>query len=184
MRTTVFNNKLYQLIGILSARRFHQCRSTCLHLALISRPSCGLSPTLYLSVASITSLLSRYMTSRRPLSIQELAARSRPTGYDPSKSFKDLLCIATAESDAGEQAKSTDDLESAFIHYARASALLLEDFPTHPKFAEFTSFQKDTISVASPTFIHISKPTHGQLTMRGNSMVKLHRTHSECSNLS
>ncbi|KAG9100185.1 hypothetical protein FRC06_004460 [Ceratobasidium sp. 370] len=85
------------------------------------------------------------MTSRRPFSIQELAARSRPTGYDPSKSLKDLLRIATAERDAGELAKAANDVESAFIHFAKASTLMLEDLPTHPKFAELTANQKEAV---------------------------------------
>ncbi|QRV99112.1 STAM-binding protein [Ceratobasidium sp. AG-Ba] len=87
------------------------------------------------------------MSSRRPFSIQELAARSRPTGYDASKSLKDLLRIATAERNAGDQAKDAGDVESAFIHYAKASTLMLEDLPTHPKFAELTSSQKDAVVV-------------------------------------
>ncbi|QRV85026.1 STAM-binding protein [Ceratobasidium sp. AG-Ba] len=70
------------------------------------------------------------MSSRRPFSIQELAARSRPTGYDASKSLKDLLRIATAERNAGDQAKDAGDVESAFIHYAKASPSCSKTPPT------------------------------------------------------
>ncbi|KAG8770067.1 hypothetical protein FRC12_004539 [Ceratobasidium sp. 428] len=100
------------------------------------------------------------MTSRRPFSIQELAARSRPTGYDPSKSLKDLLRIATAERDAGEQAKAANDVETAFIHFAKASTLMLEDLPTHPKFAELTSSQKEAVVV------------HGQMILDSLGAIK------------
>lgn len=93
------------------------------------------------------------MASRRPFSIQELAARSRPTGYDPSKSLKDLLRIATAERDAGEAAKAAGNIETAFIHFAKASTLMLEDLPTHPKFAELTASQKDAVILVSVSFV-------------------------------
>lgn len=93
------------------------------------------------------------MASRRPFSIQELAARSRPTGYDSSKSLKDLLRIATAERDAGEQAKDAGNIEAAFIHFAKASTLMLEDLPTHPKYAELTHSQKDAVILVSRSFV-------------------------------
>ncbi|KAJ1301286.1 hypothetical protein OPQ81_003691 [Rhizoctonia solani] len=85
--------------------------------------------------------------SRRPFSIAELAARSRPTGYDPSKSLKDLLRIATAERNAGDNARAAGDVEAAFIHYAKASTLMLEELPGHPKFLELTQAQKDAVQV-------------------------------------
>ncbi|CAE6415089.1 unnamed protein product [Rhizoctonia solani] len=85
--------------------------------------------------------------SRRPFSIAELAARSRPTGYDPSKSLKDLLRTATAERNAGDNARATGDVEAAFIHYAKASTLMLEELPGHPKFVELTTAQKDAVQV-------------------------------------
>ncbi|KAG8713629.1 hypothetical protein FRC09_018501 [Ceratobasidium sp. 395] len=87
------------------------------------------------------------MTSRRPFSIQALTARSRPTGYDPSKSLIDLLRIATAERDAGQQAKAANDVESAFIHFAKASTLILEEIPTHPRFDKLTQSLKEAVVV-------------------------------------
>lgn len=91
--------------------------------------------------------------SRRPFSIAELAARSRPTGYDASKSLKDLLRIATAQRDAGDAAKTAGDVEGAFIHYAKASTLMLEELPTHPRFGELTSSQKDAVVVVSAVIV-------------------------------
>ncbi|CAE6461682.1 unnamed protein product [Rhizoctonia solani] len=85
--------------------------------------------------------------SRRPFSIAELAARSRPTGYDPSKSLKELLRIATADRKAGDAAKAEGDVESAFIYYAKASTLMVEELPGHPKYAELTATQKDAVQV-------------------------------------
>ncbi|CAE6418291.1 unnamed protein product [Rhizoctonia solani] len=85
--------------------------------------------------------------SRRPFSIAELAARSRPTGYDPSKSLKDLLRIATAERNAGDNARATGDVEAAFIHFAKASTLMLEELPGHPKFVELTPAQQEAVQV-------------------------------------
>ncbi|QRV99114.1 Tyrosine kinase catalytic domain protein [Ceratobasidium sp. AG-Ba] len=87
------------------------------------------------------------MTSRRPFSIRELAARSWPTGFDSSKSLKDLLHIAAAERNAGDQAKANNNIDGAFIHYAKGSTLLLEDLPTHPKFDELTPTQKVAVAV-------------------------------------
>ncbi|KAF8596164.1 hypothetical protein BDV93DRAFT_455374 [Ceratobasidium sp. AG-I] len=89
------------------------------------------------------------MAYRRPLSIQELATRSRPTGYDPSMSLKDLIRLATAERDAGERAIAAGSIETAFIHFAKASTLMLEDLPTHPLYAELTHTQKNAVVVVS-----------------------------------
>ncbi|KAG8704642.1 hypothetical protein FRC08_002117 [Ceratobasidium sp. 394] len=85
------------------------------------------------------------MTSHRPLAISELANRVRPTGYDPAKSPKDQLRLATAERDAGEQAKSQGDLENAFIHFGKAATLMLEELPTHPKYNELSPAQKEAV---------------------------------------
>ncbi|CAE7130661.1 unnamed protein product [Rhizoctonia solani] len=85
--------------------------------------------------------------SRRPFSIAELAARSRPTGYDATKSLKDLLRIANSECNAGDNARSTGDVEFAFIHYAKASTLMLEELPGHPKFVELTPAQQEAVQV-------------------------------------
>ncbi|KAG8770065.1 hypothetical protein FRC12_004537 [Ceratobasidium sp. 428] len=74
------------------------------------------------------------MDTRRPFSIDELVACSQSTDYDPSKSFNDLLKIVAAECDAGEQARAANDLEIAFIHFTKASNLVLIDLPTHPEY--------------------------------------------------
>jgi hypothetical protein len=93
--------------------------------------------------------------SRRPFSIAELAARSRPTGYDPSRSLKDLLRIATLERKAGDEAKSAGDVESAFIHFAKASTLMLDELPTHPRFVELTPSQKEAVQLVRFFFCFI-----------------------------
>ncbi|KAG8712368.1 hypothetical protein FRC11_000320 [Ceratobasidium sp. 423] len=85
--------------------------------------------------------------SRRPFSIAELAARSRPTGYDVSMSLRDLLRMATAERKAGDTAKADGDIESAFIHYAKASTMMVEELPGHPKYSDLTPAQKDAVQV-------------------------------------
>ncbi|KAH7322113.1 hypothetical protein B0J17DRAFT_554590, partial [Rhizoctonia solani] len=72
----------------------------------------------------------------QPLSIAEVAARSRPTGYDPSESLKDILRIATVERDAANNALASGDFEAAFIHYMKASTIILEELPRHPAFKE------------------------------------------------
>ncbi|KAG8776408.1 hypothetical protein FRC12_000917 [Ceratobasidium sp. 428] len=101
------------------------------------------------------------MTSPRPLSIQALAARSQPTGYDPSKSLEDLLRIAITEHDAGEQAEAANDTDSAFIHFAKASTLMLTELPNHPKFGELTQSQNEAIV------------THGQMMNDSLSAIEL-----------
>ncbi|KAG9090228.1 hypothetical protein FS749_000727 [Ceratobasidium sp. UAMH 11750] len=73
------------------------------------------------------------------------SARSHPTGYDPRQVAQGLLRIATAERDAGEHAQAANDVESAFIHFAKASTLMLEDLPTHRKFAKLTASQKEAV---------------------------------------
>ncbi|CAE6434950.1 unnamed protein product [Rhizoctonia solani] len=85
--------------------------------------------------------------SRQPFSIAQLAARSRPTGYEASKSLKDILRIATIERNAGDNARTSGDVEAAFIHYTKASIIMLEELPGHPKFGGLTEAQKDAVQV-------------------------------------
>ncbi|KAG8742734.1 hypothetical protein FRC10_001008, partial [Ceratobasidium sp. 414] len=97
-------------------------------------------------VSSLRSRIFGTMPSRRPSSILELAAHVRPTGYDSLKSSKDVLRIATAERDSGNQAKSQGDLESAFIHFGKAATLIFEEFPTHPGYDGLTPVQKHALA--------------------------------------
>jgi hypothetical protein len=97
------------------------------------------------------------LDTRRPLTLQELTARSRPTGYDPSKSLKALLWISDAELNAGQQAEADDDLESAFLSYSKASTLLLEELPTHPEFSALTPHQIQAIKVVSALAIDLDR---------------------------
>ncbi|KAG9076760.1 hypothetical protein FS749_011415, partial [Ceratobasidium sp. UAMH 11750] len=100
------------------------------------------------------------MTSHRPLAISELANRVGPTGYDPAKSLKDQLRLATAERNAGDQAKSQGDFENAFIHFGKAATLMLEELPTHPKYNELRPDQKEAVVL------------HGQLILDSMTEIK------------
>ncbi|KAG8705518.1 hypothetical protein FRC08_001636, partial [Ceratobasidium sp. 394] len=88
------------------------------------------------------------------------SARSHPTGYDPRQVAQGLLRIATAERDAGEHAQAANDVESAFIHFAKASTLMLEDLPTHRKFAKLTASQKEAVVL------------HGQMILDSPGAIK------------
>ncbi|KAF8751146.1 kinase-like protein [Rhizoctonia solani] len=72
------------------------------------------------------------MEQSRPLSLAELIARARPTGYSVKEKFKTSLHIALGEVKAGQSAKDTGDIEWAFVHFAKAHIILAEELPTHP----------------------------------------------------
>ncbi|CAE6434359.1 unnamed protein product [Rhizoctonia solani] len=76
------------------------------------------------------------MDQERPLSIVELTARSKPTGYNAKKSFRTSLRIALDEMEAGRTAKDAKEIEQAFIHLTKAHTLLTEELPTHPKYPD------------------------------------------------
>ncbi|KAG9076504.1 hypothetical protein FRC06_009472 [Ceratobasidium sp. 370] len=94
------------------------------------------------------------MTSRRPFSISELFARVLPTGYDPAKSPKVILRTAIAERNAGELAESEGDLERAFVHFGKAATLMVDEFPTHPRFNELTPTEKEAVRLHTGVVLH------------------------------
>ncbi|KAH7319525.1 hypothetical protein B0J17DRAFT_724058 [Rhizoctonia solani] len=85
------------------------------------------------------------MEQQRPLSVVELTARSRPTGYNAKKSFRTSLRIALDEFKAGQTAKNGGDVEGAFIHLTRAHTLLTEQLPTHPRYSELEPHGQEAV---------------------------------------
>ncbi|KAJ1299797.1 hypothetical protein OPQ81_000696 [Rhizoctonia solani] len=85
------------------------------------------------------------MDRQRPLSIAELTSRSKPTGYNPKKSFRTSLRIALDEIKAGRAAKDEEDIEQAFIRFSKAHTLLTEELPSHPRYPELEPQAQDAV---------------------------------------
>ncbi|CAE6436218.1 unnamed protein product [Rhizoctonia solani] len=85
------------------------------------------------------------MDQQRPLSIAELTARSKSTGYNAKRSFKNSLGLALDEIKAGQTANNGGDVERAFIHFSKAHTLLTEELPTHPRYSELESHSQEAV---------------------------------------
>ncbi|KAF8671479.1 Protein kinase domain [Rhizoctonia solani] len=85
------------------------------------------------------------MEQSRPLSLAELIARARPTGYSVKEKFKTSLHIALGEVKAGQSAKDTGDIEWAFVHFAKAHIILAEELPTHPRYSILEPFFQNAV---------------------------------------
>ncbi|TDL27903.1 Mov34-domain-containing protein [Rickenella mellea] len=71
---------------------------------------------------------------QRPSSIAELAERALGGLWDPEKDFKHWLRVAERSRKSGKDAADAGDLESAFVHYAKAAALILDKMPSHREY--------------------------------------------------
>ena len=80
-------------------------------------------------------------TTRRPLSIAELADRALHNLWDPSRSLKQWLKAADGFRKAGSSYADAGELEAAFVEFAKAATIILEKLPTH----------KEYYTVLSPT---------------------------------
>lgn len=86
----------------------------------------------------------------RPSSIQELAAKAlRSTDtWDPSKELKYWLRVAEHARHLGQDFEKGNDIENAFVEYAKAATLILQKIPTHRDFLQrLNSTQRETLSI-------------------------------------
>ena len=70
----------------------------------------------------------------RPATIAELADRARDDQWDPSKGVKHWLKTGESIRRAGKAYVQANDLESAFVEYAKAATLVLEKLPSHREY--------------------------------------------------
>src|SRR5258707_7392205 len=88
--------------------------------------------------------------THHPRSLDELTELSRPTTYDPGRSFKDQLRAIDALRNQSIHHKEKNDLESAYIYMAQAAAIMLKKLPYHSQYDILTPRQKkDLASVRS-----------------------------------
>ncbi|THU81865.1 hypothetical protein K435DRAFT_767069 [Dendrothele bispora CBS 962.96] len=81
-------------------------------------------------MASSSSSHSR-RSNRRPAMISELAIEAQNHNWDENGSLKYFLRIADRSRKAGKTAVENNDLETAFVMFARAATIVLEKLPTH-----------------------------------------------------
>ncbi|TFL07342.1 hypothetical protein BDV98DRAFT_557700 [Pterulicium gracile] len=73
-------------------------------------------------------------SSRRPSSILELAQLAQRDAYDLTKPLKHYLRLAEKHRAAARDALQREDLEAAFVEFAKAATLVLEKLPKHAEF--------------------------------------------------
>lgn len=83
----------------------------------------------------------------RPATIQELAKRAEDSYvWDPSISFKDWLKTAEKARHTAQELDQFGDMENAFVYYATAATLILQDIPKHRDYySRLDAVQRDTL---------------------------------------
>jgi hypothetical protein len=71
---------------------------------------------------------------RRPATIAELADRARDDQWDPSKGVKHWLKTGEGHRRAGKHYADANDLENAFVEFAKAATIVLEKLPSHREY--------------------------------------------------
>ncbi|KAF9447999.1 kinase-like protein, partial [Macrolepiota fuliginosa MF-IS2] len=71
---------------------------------------------------------------RRPASIGELAEWAIDFDWDPSREFKPCLRMAERSNSQAKAQLEQDNLESAFMYFARTATIVLEKLPIHPDY--------------------------------------------------
>ena len=82
-----------------------------------------------------TNGTSIYAPRHRPATIAELADRARDDHWDSSKGVKHWLKVGENHRRAGKAYVEANDLESAFVEYAKAATLVLEKLPSHREYS-------------------------------------------------
>lgn len=90
-------------------------------------------------------------TTRRPKTIQELAALATTHTYDPSRSLKTQLRAAEQLRRQGKEAEQGGDLETAFVSFSRASTIILDKIPQHDQYHKLSNPQKEALAGVSRT---------------------------------
>ncbi|KAJ7594234.1 hypothetical protein C8J56DRAFT_926248 [Mycena floridula] len=87
-------------------------------------------------------------TSRRPATIAELAERARENDWDENGTVKHFLRLAERSRKLGADHANKNDLESAFVAFARAASLILEKIPNHRDYqTALTSSQRSNLAM-------------------------------------
>jgi hypothetical protein len=85
---------------------------------------------------------------QRPATIGELAERAMKFEWDPTREFKHCLRMAERSRNQARAYQDKDDLEGAFIYYARAASIALEKMPTHPHYTTaLTEQQRENLGL-------------------------------------
>ena len=80
--------------------------------------------------------------TNRPRSFEEIEELSKPTAYDPERSFKDQLRAIDTLRDQSIYHRKKGDLENAFIFMARAAGVVVEKLPFHSQYDILSDQQK------------------------------------------
>jgi USP8 dimerisation domain len=76
--------------------------------------------------------------------IEELV--SKPTAYDPERSFKDQLRTIDKLRDKCFEHRQKGDLENAYIFMARAAGVVLDKLPFHSQYDILSAKQKTDLA--------------------------------------
>ncbi|KAJ3834344.1 hypothetical protein F5878DRAFT_364044 [Lentinula raphanica] len=87
---------------------------------------------------------------RRPALISELAVRAQQTNWNENGTFKDFLRLAEKYRREGKEAFDRDELEEAFVAFARSASIVLEKLPAHRDYhTSLTNAQRNNLSLVS-----------------------------------
>ncbi|KAJ3770207.1 hypothetical protein FB446DRAFT_745078 [Lentinula raphanica] len=85
---------------------------------------------------------------RRPALISELAVRAQQTNWNENGTFKDFLRLAEKYRREGKEAFDRDELEEAFVAFARSASIVLEKLPAHRDYhTSLTNAQRNNLSL-------------------------------------
>jgi hypothetical protein len=106
----------------------------------------------------------------RPASIQELASRAHKftDNWDPSKELKYWLRVAEHARHLAQSYDRDNDIENAFVEYAKAATLILQKIPQHREFSQrLDSTQRETLSIVrARTLVFLIVSTNAESTIR------------------
>ncbi|KAF5344607.1 hypothetical protein D9758_013891 [Tetrapyrgos nigripes] len=108
---------------------------------------------------SSSGILRPRRSSRRPAMISELAQEAQNHNWDENGTLKYFLRIADRSRKAGKAAVENNDLETAFIMFARAATIVLEKLPVHREYhTTLTTEQRHHLQTNGADILdHLSK---------------------------
>lgn len=103
--------------------------------------------------------------AKYPLPFGDLVALSKPTAYDPQRSFKDHLRAIDVLMEQSEDSQEEGDLENEYIYLGRAAAIINDHLPLHSQYYNTLTAkrQADLANVRITTVSLVITPPHNIL---------------------
>ncbi|KAF9518748.1 hypothetical protein BS47DRAFT_1312974 [Hydnum rufescens UP504] len=99
-------------------------------------------------------------------SFEEIEELSKPTAYDPERSFKDQLRAIDTLRDQSFEHRQKGDLENAYIFMARAAGVVLDKLPFHSQYDILSAKQKTDLAANGQSMLRVLADLRPQLVER------------------